>query len=1009
MEKYEFTDSERALLESMEEPFAIYQFVDKHVVTSILSNGFCKLFGYDDRARAYYDMDNNMYKNTHPDDVSRIANAAIKFAVEGGEYDVLYRSRREGEEKYHIIHAHGEHSFTDDGFRLAHVWYTDEGEYDESAAFDEILEGRLASEKLEDDISSHMSRYDFLTGLPNMTYFFELADAGRSAIGEKGHCAVMLFVDLSGMKFFNVKYTFAEGDRLIKTFADLLKRLFGSENCCHIGGDHFAVFTAEDGLEDRLKDLFAEWKSLSKGHFLPVRVGIYSEKLESVKISTECNRAKFACDELRGTFESGFNYYHQDMRDVALKHQYVLENFDRALDEKWIKVHYQPIVRAITGRVCDEEALSRWIDPERGTLYPDEFIPVLEETRLIYRMDLYVLEQILEKIKIQEKYGIDVVPTSVNLSRSDFETCDIVEEVRSRVDAAGIDRGMITIEITESIIGNDFDYMKEQVERFRSLGFQVWMDDFGSGYSSLDVLQSIKFDLIKFDMNFLKKMDKGSNGKIIMKELMKMATSIGVDTVCEGVETEEQVEFLRDIGCSKLQGFYFSKPVNFSDMVEGFRKGICFGYEDREELDYYASIGRVDLSSLAVIASREMEDMQNVFDNIPMAVVEYQNGRLAFIRSNEEYRSFVYRVFGVDLSDSVREIQTIYLKEDAPFMRLIQNCRGSSASAFYDHPLMDGSVVHYFARRISSDPVRGRYAVAVAVLSVTDADEGTTYAEIARALASDYNNLYYIDLDTEEFIEYSSVAGKEEIAEERHGEHFFASARRDAKQVIYEEDLDSFLAVFNRENIIKQLNDTGAFTLTYRQIDAGVPVYMNMKITRMPGGNHIIIGVSTVDAQMKQKELLEKTQKERDTLARIMTLDEGYLSLYSVDPETGQYFEYGSSDDFGTLGIAKKGDDFFEDTRVRSEGLIHPDDEAQYMKMITRDSIMKMIRERGAYTYSYRLLINGKYRPVSLRIAYLKESDGEKLVAGIREWRDRKNSMSFEEYCKQQSEAGKTE
>ena len=121
MEKYEFTDSERALLESMEEPFAIYQFIDKHVVTSILSNGFCKLFGYDDRARAYYDMDNNMYKNTHPDDVSRIANAAIKFAVEGGEYDVLYRSRREGEEKYHIIHAHGEHSFTDDGFRLAHV------------------------------------------------------------------------------------------------------------------------------------------------------------------------------------------------------------------------------------------------------------------------------------------------------------------------------------------------------------------------------------------------------------------------------------------------------------------------------------------------------------------------------------------------------------------------------------------------------------------------------------------------------------------------------------------------------------------------------------------------------------------------------------------------------------------------------------------------------------------------------------------------------------------------
>lgn len=131
---------------------------------------------------------------------------------------------------------------------------------------------------------------------------------------------------------------------------------------------------------------------------------------------------------------------------------------------------------------------------------------------------------------------------------------------------AGIERGKVTIEITESIIGSDFTFMKEQITRFRELGFPVWMDDFGSGYSSLDVLQSLKFDLIKFDMGFLRKVDEGNNGKIILTELMKMAVALGLETVCEGVETEEQADFLQEIGCSRLQGYLFSKPKPFEQM-----------------------------------------------------------------------------------------------------------------------------------------------------------------------------------------------------------------------------------------------------------------------------------------------------------------------------------------------------------------------------------------------------------------------------------------------------------
>jgi EAL domain-containing protein (putative c-di-GMP-specific phosphodiesterase class I) len=192
---------------------------------------------------------------------------------------------------------------------------------------------------------------------------------------------------------------------------------------------------------------------------------------------------------------------------------------------------------------------------------------------------LYVLEQVLEKMKKQAETGISVVPQSVNLSRMDFESCDIVEEIRRRVDAAGFDRGMITVEITESVIGRDFDFMKEQVARFRALGFPVWMDDFGSGYSSLDVLQQIHFDVIKFDMRFMEHFDS-DEAKIILTELMKMAIGLGTETVCEGVETKEQVEFLREIGCTRIQGYYYSRPLPFEEIVSLFGKGTALEYEN---------------------------------------------------------------------------------------------------------------------------------------------------------------------------------------------------------------------------------------------------------------------------------------------------------------------------------------------------------------------------------------------------------------------------------------------
>ena len=313
--------------------------------------------------------------------------------------------------------------------------------------------------------------------------------------------------------------------------------------------DIFSVLTDSAGIEAKLNDIFLEFSQIDKLGNMSVRAGIVIDNEPERELSSLCDYAKYACDVNRGAFLSCFKYFDESMLANMEKRRYIIDNLDRALREKWIKVYYQPIVRTANGRVSDEEALARWIDPVKGYMVPSDFIPTLESVKLIYKLDLYVVEEVLRKIKIQAEKGLEVVPISINFSRTDFDACDLVEEIRKRVDDAGVSREKITIEITESVVGSELDFIKEQVERFQNLGFKVWMDDFGSGYSSLDVLQSIRFDLIKFDMRFMQRFDDGDESKIILTELMKMAIALGVDTLTEGVERQDQLEFLKEVGC----------------------------------------------------------------------------------------------------------------------------------------------------------------------------------------------------------------------------------------------------------------------------------------------------------------------------------------------------------------------------------------------------------------------------------------------------------------------------
>ena len=986
MSRYEYSDVERKILERSRIPFAVYQFVDRRVVSLIISDGFCDLFGYTDRAKAHYDMDNDMYADTHPDDAARLAEAAIEFAAGDGRYDAVYRTRKPGSRDYVIIHARGGHFHTDTGEKLAIVWYTDEGVYDEKELRAVDGAAGLLSEAMREQSMLSMSSYDYLTGLPNMTFFFDLADSAAEAIIENGGDPAMLFIDMSGMKHYNAKHGYKKGDELLVSFARLLAKHFGNERCCRMGEDHFAAVSEKAGLGERMECVFREWEEIHKSDAPAIRTGVYFRSMEPVDVSAACDRAKYACDSLRSNYTSCISYFDETMLYESRVSRYIIENIDRAIEEKWIVPHYQAIVRATNGKVCDEEALARWIDPEKGMLSPELFVPVLEDAGLIYKLDLYMVDQALEKIRIMQGMGYDTNPISINLSRRDFETCDIIEEITRRIDAAGMKHSDINIEITESTVARDFDFIKAQVERFRKLGFSVWMDDFGSGYSSLDLLQNIRFDLIKFDMHFMQQFDKGDETRIILTELIRMTNALGVDTICEGVEREEQVHFLREIGCSKIQGYYYERPLSLEDLLKKFEKGTQIGFEYPEDREYYSKLGRINMFDLSMIANRisDSSSLKHHFDTLPAAIIEIRGEEARFARSNQSYREFMESAFGYTMPRSVTEFSTEPQGIGRSFLNKVKECSKTKNGIVVDEKVPDGSTVHSFLRTIAAKPSDGTVAVVVAVLAVTDNSEEVTYANIARALASDYFNLFYVDLRTDDFIEYSSDAGRDNIAIERHDSDFFNRARSDASRYLYEEDRDRFVEEFTKEKIISALDNHESYNMDYRLMKDGRPIYVSMKITRMPDDDdHIIIGVNNVNLQMNQRKAIEKLMQEQQMYNRIRALTDDFEVMYIVDPETGHYIESSASSEFEQLGVSKAGEDFFGDSRKNGYRLVHTDDAERFVTSLQKENLLGKIRDDGELMMEYRLMMGGKPQLKRLRARLFRENGREKIIIGV--------------------------
>lgn len=408
----------------------------------------------------------------------------------------------------------------------------------------------------------------------NVKAFLEQEKA-EGTLGQR----VPVFINLVHFSSFNSSYGLEAGDTLLYQMGQVIRSCFPDAPATHVGADNFLVMASRSGISARMDRVVAEINDLIHDRVIRCKAGVVlfdedhepPESLKTLKCRDIFDMAKMAADSIREDGNRSWAVYNSSMGRDMVNTAFVLRNFENAMEKGHIHVYYQPITRALTGKVCSVEALARWEDPEKGMIFPGNFIPVLEKMKLIHLLDRYVIESTARIYHRLKKAGYPIIPVSVNLSRVDFDTMkpfDFMEEIIYRYQ---VPRQFFHIEVTESALTRDTGVLKNELFRFKKAGYQLWLDDFGSGYSTLNVLKEFPFDLLKIDMAFLRNFNEES--RKIIRSIILMAKNLSIHTLAEGAETKEQVDFLRESGCEDIQGYFYGKPMSIEEFEEKLGEG----------------------------------------------------------------------------------------------------------------------------------------------------------------------------------------------------------------------------------------------------------------------------------------------------------------------------------------------------------------------------------------------------------------------------------------------------
>jgi len=406
---------------------------------------------------------------------------------------------------------------------------------------------------------------DTLTGLLTKEAFFHKVGQMLKS-GKSGY--VIVAADMERFKVFNDTFGEAEGDRLLRRIANELRKTFGEEPFISHGyADQFFLLLQKDkGLEEKLLKLSKNMQNYFPNTKIIVKFGIYEIALQDTVVRAMCDRAALAIGVIKNQYDKVFCYYNDTFREKLIVEQKITSVMNQALFERQFQVYYQPKFDAQTESIVGAEALVRWIHPEFGFLSPGEFIPVFEKNGFITEMDKYVWEEVCIFLKKQKEHRKESIPVSVNVSRKDIYNEDLPNYFPKLMKKYGLENRLLHLEVTESAYSENPQQLIKVVTQLREKGFVIEMDDFGSGYSSLNALSEIPIDVLKLDMKFIQNEFMHKNSNNIICSIINLAKWMNLLIVAEGVENKEQLERLRELQCNIIQGYYFAKPMRESDL-----------------------------------------------------------------------------------------------------------------------------------------------------------------------------------------------------------------------------------------------------------------------------------------------------------------------------------------------------------------------------------------------------------------------------------------------------------
>lgn len=427
-------------------------------------------------------------------------------------------------------------------------------------------------EAQKDEELEILATEDTLTGLLSFEYFISVTKRSIGHDRLKVQEWVYLFLDITNFKIFNDQRGFEEGNKFLHETAIILNETFPNSSITRQSDDHFVVFTRNEGILEKIKEANQKIGKLDLDIRPGIKAGAYvfRDKEEDPHQSVE--KARYACAFLKRDAAHNYLEYDSVMHDNYRLVQYIVRHIEDAVEKERIIPFYQPVVWAKDGTLCSLEVLARWDDERFGFLPPNKFVPALEAAQLVHKLDIAVLEIVCKNLKHCILNDLPVIPVSINFSRMDFVLVNIVDTIESIVNKYKVPHDLIHIEITESALMENPDALKTAIRRFHEKGFSVWLDDFGSGYSSLNALKEFEFDVLKLDMEFLTGFSGNEKAKPLIKSAISLANLIGMTTVCEGVETKDQAEFLKTVNCDRLQGYHYGKPIPYEQIEQRIAK-----------------------------------------------------------------------------------------------------------------------------------------------------------------------------------------------------------------------------------------------------------------------------------------------------------------------------------------------------------------------------------------------------------------------------------------------------